>query len=549
MASQRECSRIKQQMHYASSCDNEYLCPTCGQTVGQLKVRVDWTVLPPGVRFNPSDEELLEHLLAKVGGCGSAKEHPLIDDFIMTLDKEDGICRTHPENLPGVKKDGSACHYFYRPSMAYTTGTRKRRKIQTEYGIQGDLPCQGEEVRWHKTGKTRPILQDGAIQGFKKIMVLYRTSLGKKSKNVKTNWVMHQYHLGKHEEERDGEIVVCKVFLQKQPRRSTGLPAPGHGQKMVLLSPIDDQDDDLGSEAASESNSGFQELLLPSPGFKSVNVDSPISVSGVTREILPTTPKLYARSARLQGNHSKAEPTESTIPGIISLAQSFEQHDPRLAIQHIPESLVEVMTSDVNNTPDNSFGGHHGNPKAFKEVPAAGTLAPNKITNLVEVQLPTSILLPATEHIMVDTHDSIVAGNLLLTHCELPGEVESFQTIINLDDEDQLPHWEAIDPEGQAVSVEDSDLNDCDHERLAFQVHCSERINAANRPLLQKALSFGDHNWQRYCHDAFDHVGHILDDQEIDETIHEVDPALHNIVLDTPPDMFEYPNVSSSNRK
>jgi hypothetical protein len=30
-----------------------------------------------------------------------------------------------------------------------------------------------------------------------------------------------------------------------------------------------------------------------------------------------------------------------------------------------------------------------------------------------------------------------------------------------------------------------------------------------------------------------------LDDQEIDETIHEVDPALHNIVLDTPPDMFE----------
>jgi hypothetical protein len=148
---------------------------------------------------------------------------------------------------------------------------------------------------------------------------------------------MHQYHLGKHEEERDGEIVVCKVFLQKQPRRSTGSPAPGHGQKMVLLSPKDDQDDDLGSEAASESDSGFQELLLPSPGFKS---DSPISVSGVTREILPTTPKLYARSARLQGNHSKAELTESTIPGIISLARSFEQHDARLAIQHKPESFV-----------------------------------------------------------------------------------------------------------------------------------------------------------------------------------------------------------------
>jgi hypothetical protein len=64
-------------------------------------------------------------------------------------------------------------------------------------------------------------------------------------------------------------------------------------------------------------------------------------------------------------------------------------------------------------------------------------------------------------------------------------------------------------------------------------------IAAKKNSTFQKALSFGDHNWQRYCHDAFDHVGHILDDQEIDETIHEVDPALHNIVLDTPPDMFE----------
>jgi len=65
-------------------------------------------------------------------------------------------------------------------------------------------------------------------------------------------------------------------------------------------------------------------------------------------------------------------------------------------------------------------------------------------------------------------------------------------------------------------------------------VHCCKKNST-----FQKALSFGDHNWQRHCHDAFDHVGHILDDQEIDEIMHEVDPALHNIVLDTPPDMFE----------
>jgi hypothetical protein len=29
------------------------------------------------------------------------KSHPLIDEFILTIEGEDGICYTHPEKLPG----------------------------------------------------------------------------------------------------------------------------------------------------------------------------------------------------------------------------------------------------------------------------------------------------------------------------------------------------------------------------------------------------------------------------------------------------------------
>jgi hypothetical protein len=79
-----------------------------------MQARVDWAVLPSGVRFDPSDEELLEHLLAKVGH-GSSKEHPLINDFILTLDEEDGICRTHPENLPGRMPPLSAGNVSVHP--------------------------------------------------------------------------------------------------------------------------------------------------------------------------------------------------------------------------------------------------------------------------------------------------------------------------------------------------------------------------------------------------------------------------------------------------
>lgn len=52
------------------------------------------------MKFDPSDQEILEHLEAKALS-DTRKLHPLIDEFIPTLDGENGICYTHPEKLPG----------------------------------------------------------------------------------------------------------------------------------------------------------------------------------------------------------------------------------------------------------------------------------------------------------------------------------------------------------------------------------------------------------------------------------------------------------------
>ncbi|XVE49980.1 hypothetical protein DITRI_Ditri01bG0125400 [Diplodiscus trichospermus] len=186
-------------------------CPSCGH---QIKCRDqagihDLPGLPAGVKFDPTDQELLEHLEGMVR-CDARQLHPLIDEFIPTIEGENGICYTHPDKLPGVRKDGLVRHFFHRPSKAYTTGTRKRRKVHTD--------TEGGETRWHKTGKTRPVFLSGKIKGYKKILVLY-TNYGKQRKPEKTNWVMHQYHLGNNEEEKDGELVVSKVFYQTQPRQ------------------------------------------------------------------------------------------------------------------------------------------------------------------------------------------------------------------------------------------------------------------------------------------------------------------------------------------
>lgn len=190
-------------------------CPSCGhefEIQDQTGIQ-ELPGLPAGVKFDPTDQELLEHLEGKVRP-DARKLHRLIDQFIPTLQGENGICYTHPEKLPGVSKNGMIRHFFHRPSKAYTTGNRKRRKVHTDE--------EGGETRWHKTGKTRPVFMKGELKGYKKILVLY-TNYGKQRKPEKTNWVMHQYHLGNNEEEKEGELVVSKVFYQTQPRQCGSL--------------------------------------------------------------------------------------------------------------------------------------------------------------------------------------------------------------------------------------------------------------------------------------------------------------------------------------
>nr|DAD22779.1 TPA_asm: hypothetical protein HUJ06_024242 [Nelumbo nucifera] len=143
-------------------------CPSCGHRIESLDQAgiQDLPGLPAGVKFDPTDQELLEHLEGKV----------------------------HTD-------------------------------------------ADGGETRWHKTGKTRPVFAGGKVKGYKKILVLY-TNYGKQRKPEKTNWVMHQYHLGNNEEEKDGELVVSKVFYQTQPRQcgsivKDAIPVPAAKSKAL----------------------------------------------------------------------------------------------------------------------------------------------------------------------------------------------------------------------------------------------------------------------------------------------------------------------------
>ncbi|OEL29628.1 NAC domain-containing protein 73 [Dichanthelium oligosanthes] len=282
---------------YGKYMSDSTCCPQCGHKIDR---KLDWVGLPAGVKFDPTDQELIEHLQAKVRpGSTAAPSHPLIDEFIPTIEGEDGICYTHPEKLPGLTKDGLSRHFFHRPSKAYTTGTRKRRKIQPPAAdaSSSSAPAaqqqQRSETRWHKTGKTRPVVVAGRQRGCKKILVLY-TNFGKHRRPEKTNWVMHQYHLGDNEEEREGELVVSKIFYQTQPRQCSVAAEPAAASSDTVdgaadpaaeaaVAPPEVRGAFHGAAAIDEFN--FAQFRS---SFEEVDVGTSVQVSARADEEVPT---------------------------------------------------------------------------------------------------------------------------------------------------------------------------------------------------------------------------------------------------------------------
>lgn len=117
---------------------------------------------------------------------------------------------------------------------------------------------------------------NGKQKGCKKILVLY-TNFGKNRKPEKTNWVMHQYHLGQHEEEREGELVVSKIFYQTQPRqcnwseRTTGVLNTVAGEGNSDLGGSKEMRDDLSAAVVNVGGGGGAAPPPPIPSYGAID--------------------------------------------------------------------------------------------------------------------------------------------------------------------------------------------------------------------------------------------------------------------------------------
>ncbi|KAL6838595.1 hypothetical protein ACP4OV_031552 [Aristida adscensionis] len=293
-------------------------CPRCSYVLDNSDVVHQWPGLPKGVKFDPSDQELLWHLLAKHGKPG-VKPHPFIDEFIPTVEEDDGICYTHPQKLPGVKQDGSVSHFFHRTFKAYNTGTRKRRKINTD-----DLA----DIRWHKTGKTKPVLVDGAHLGCKKIMVLYMNTV-KGGRPKKTNWVMHQYHLGTGEDEKDGEYVVSKLFLQQQSKPGEKnvqeLTSVGAMESIAPVAVLPDS-----PPLPSEEDVATNQEVAQNQDHIPYQVDENFEINNEANEARKNVPSLEDTAENCEINN-EANAAEENVPSLENTAEEIVPSEENVA--------------------------------------------------------------------------------------------------------------------------------------------------------------------------------------------------------------------------
>ena len=82
-------------------------------------------MLPAGVKFDPTDQELIEHIEAKVS-ADSTRSHPLINLFIPTIDSKHDICYTQREKLSGKTPIGRLLAQTY--SFVYSSIFLFRRR-------------------------------------------------------------------------------------------------------------------------------------------------------------------------------------------------------------------------------------------------------------------------------------------------------------------------------------------------------------------------------------------------------------------------------------
>ncbi|KAJ4896811.1 NAC domain-containing protein 7 [Raphanus sativus] len=153
--------------------------------------------VPPGFRFHPTDEELVDYYLRK-----KVASKRIEIDFIKDID----LYKIEPWDLLELCKIGheeqSDWYFFSHKDKKYPTGTRTNRATKAGF--------------WKATGRDKAIYLRHSLIGMRKTLVFY---MGRAPNGQKSDWIMHEYRLETDENgiPQEEGWVVCRVFKKRLP--------------------------------------------------------------------------------------------------------------------------------------------------------------------------------------------------------------------------------------------------------------------------------------------------------------------------------------------
>ncbi|KAL0446179.1 UNVERIFIED_CONTAM: NAC domain-containing protein 7 [Sesamum latifolium] len=136
-----------------------------------------FTHVPPGFRFHPTDEELVDYYLRKKI---ASKRIDL--DVIKEID----LYKIEPWDLQELCRIGAEeqndWYFFSHKDKKYPTGTRTNRATKAGF--------------WKATGRDKAIYLKHSLIGMRKTLVFYQ---GRAPNGQKSDWIMHEYRLETNE--------------------------------------------------------------------------------------------------------------------------------------------------------------------------------------------------------------------------------------------------------------------------------------------------------------------------------------------------------------
>ncbi|XP_008793367.1 NAC domain-containing protein 2-like [Phoenix dactylifera] len=291
----------------------------------------DPTLLPPGFRFHPTDEELIVHYLRN-----QAASVPCPVSIIAEVD----IYKFDPWELPAKAMFGDREWYFFSPrDRKYPNGMRPNRAAASGY--------------WKATGTDKPIRMsrgNGNI-GVKKALVFYK---GRPPKGLKTNWIMHEYRLAEAQSSnsykptriRDSSMrlddwVLCRIYKKSN-----------HLEPVPPL--IDQEQDDSSPEDNYYSNptniTQQNPLRLP----KSFSISEFLEDYSSFSHLLDNQPEMPGSSdpGSLMGQPSSNQLYVNSS-GNNNLVQQLSQAEP--SAPNAGNSLKRQRMSDIHSEENNGL--------------------------------------------------------------------------------------------------------------------------------------------------------------------------------------------------